>query len=124
MTVSPRGILLSWVEREGARATPKFTERTANGWSSVTTAAAGTTGSSTGPILPSVLRLDDGTLVAHWLEKSGAETYAHDVRLARSRRTTVAWSASFTPHHDGTKREHGFALAVSRCPEQGWDRSG
>ena len=109
MTVSPRGILLSWVEREGARATLKVTERTANGWSSVTTAAAGDNWFVNWADVPSVLRLDDGTLVAHWLEKSGTETYAYDVRLARSTDDGRTWSASFTPHHDGTKREHGFA---------------
>ena len=109
MTVSPRGILLSWIERAGTRATLKFAERTPSGWSPATTAAAGDDWFVNWADVPSVLRLDDGTLAAHWLQKSGAETYAYDVRLAHSKDDGRTWSASFTPHHDGTKREHGFA---------------
>ena len=109
MTVSPRGILLSWIERAGTRATLKFAERTATGWSPATTVAAGEDWFVNWADVPSVLRLDDGTLAAHWLQKSGTETYAYDVRLAHSKDDGRTWSASFTPHHDGTKREHGFA---------------
>jgi hypothetical protein len=48
-------------------------------------------------------------LYGHWLQKSGPDTYAYDVRLARSTDDGRSWTASFTPHHDGTKTEHGFA---------------
>ena len=109
MTVSPRGILLSWIERTGTRATLKFAERTATGWSVASPAATGDDWFVNWADVPSVLRLDDGTLAAHWLQKSGAETYAYDVRLAYSKDDGRTWSSSFTPHHDGTKREHGFA---------------
>ena len=34
--------------------------------------------------VPSVVRLANGTLAGHWLQKSGADTYAYDVRLAYS----------------------------------------
>jgi hypothetical protein len=109
MTVSPRGILLSWIERTGSRATLKFAERTATGWSAATAVAAGDDWFVNWADVPSVLRLDNGTLAAHWLQKSGPETYAYDVRLAYSKDEGQTWSQSFTPHHDGTKREHGFA---------------
>ena len=109
MTVSPRGILLSWIERAGSRATLKFAERTAAGWSPARTATAGDDWFVNWADVPSVLRLDDGTLAAHWLQKSGPETYAYDVRLAYSKDDGKTWSSSFTPHHDGSKREHGFA---------------
>ena len=112
MTVSPRGILLSWIERTGSRATLKFAERTATGWSAATTVAAGDDWFVNWADVPSVLRLDNGTLAAHWLQKSGPETYAYDVRLAYSKDEGQTWSPSFTPHHDGTKREHGFASLV------------
>ena len=109
MTVSPRGILLSWIEQASTRATLKFAERTPSGWSPATTVAAGDDWFVNWADLPSVLRLDNGTLAAHWLQKSGPETYAYDVRLAYSKDEGQTWSPSFTPHHDGTKREHGFA---------------
>jgi hypothetical protein len=109
MTVSSRGVLLSWIEREDNRAALKFAERTREGWSATHTAAAGDDWFVNWADVPSVLRLDDGTLVAHWLQKSGADTYAYDVRLARSADDGRTWSTPITPHHDGTKREHGFA---------------
>jgi len=109
MTVSPRGVLLSWIERAGSRATLKFAERTAAGWTPPQTAASGDDWFVNWADVPSVLRLDDGTLAAHWLQESGTETYAYDVRLAHSKDDGRTWSESFTPHHDGTKREHGFA---------------
>ncbi len=62
--------------------------------------------------VPSVLRLENGTLAAHWLQKSGPGTYAYDVRLARSNDDGATWSESFLPHTDGTKTEHGFASLV------------
>jgi hypothetical protein len=56
-----------------------------------------------------VIRLDSGELVAHWLQQSGPDTYAYDVRLAYSGDDGRSWSPSFTPHSDGTRTEHGFA---------------
>lgn len=119
MTVSGRGVLLSWVEREDSRATLRFAERTRTGWSTVRTAASGTGWFVNWADVPSVLRLDDRTLVAHWLQKSGAGTYAYDVRLSRSTDDGRAWSASTTPHHDGLQREHGFA-SLLRMPTGGF----
>jgi len=59
--------------------------------------------------VPSVVRLADGTLAAHWLQKSGPDTYAYDVRLSYSGDGGKTWSVSFRPHSDGTRTEHGFA---------------
>lgn len=58
--------------------------------------------------VPSVLRLADGSLAAHWLQKSGADTYAYDVRVSHSSDNGRTWSAPVTPHTDGTQSEHGF----------------
>ena len=109
MSVSARGVLLSWIERTGTQASLKFAERTSVGWSETRTVASGDDWFVNWADVPSVVRLDDGTLAAHWLQMSGAETYAYDVRLSYSKDDGRTWSTSFTPHHDGTKREHGFA---------------
>jgi len=109
LSVSTRGVLLSWIERRGAGASLKFAERSAAGWSTPRTVASGDDWFVNWADVPSVVRLDDGTLAAHWLQMSGKDTYAYDVRLAYSRDDGRTWSASFTPHHDGTQREHGFA---------------
>lgn len=109
LSVSSRGILLSWIERAGARATLKFAERTATGWSSVRVVASGEDWFVNWADVPSVVRLADGTLAAHWLQKSGPGTYAYDVRLSHSRDDGRTWSASVTPYQDKSKTEHGFA---------------
>ena len=109
LTVSKRGVLLSWIERSGELASLKFAERTAAGWSAPRTVASGRDWFVNWADVPSVLRLPSGALVAHWLQKSAASTYAYDVRLSTSTDDGKTWSPSFMPHHDGTPTEHGFA---------------
>lgn len=109
LTVSSRGVLASWIERTGDLATLKFAERTSSGWSAPRVVASGRDWFVNWADVPSVLRLPSGTLVAHWLQKSGPSTYAYDVRLSHSTDDGKTWSASYLPHHDGTQTEHGFA---------------
>lgn len=109
LTVSSRGVLLSWIERSGPESTLKFAERTTIGWTPPRVVATGRDWFVNWADVPSVVRLETGTLVAHWLQKSGSDTYAYDVRLAYSADDGKSWAPSFTPHHDGTKTEHGFA---------------
>jgi hypothetical protein len=118
LSVSDRGVLLSWVERAGRTATLKLAERTASGWSDVRTVASGNDWFVNWADVPSALRLGNGTLVAHWLKKSGEGTYAYDVRLAYSSDDGRTWAPSFTPHHDGTQTEHGFA-SLFEMPDGG-----
>ena len=109
LTVSSKGVLLSWIERSGPTATLKFSERTPAGWSEPRTVASGSNWFVNWADVPSVVRLSGGALAAHWLQKSGTGTYAYDVRLAYSTTDGQTWSPSFTPHSDGTQTEHGFA---------------
>ena len=102
-------MLVSWIERAGDLATLKFAERTATGWTAAQTIASGRDWFVNWADVPSVLRLPSGAIVAHWLQKSAASTYAYDVRLSYSTDDGKTWSPSFTPHHDGTPTEHGFA---------------
>ena len=109
LSVSTRGVLLSWIERSGDLATLRFSERTRSGWTAPKTIASGRDWFVNWADVPSVLRLPSGALVAHWLQKSAASTYAYDVRLSTSIDEGKTWSPSFLPHHDGTPTEHGFA---------------
>ena len=109
LSVSSRGVLVSWIERAGDIATLKFAERTASGWTPARTVASGKDWFVNWADVPSVLRLPSGAIVAHWLQKSGPTTYAYDVRLSHSIDDGKTWSASYLPHHDGTQTEHGFA---------------
>lgn len=47
-------------------------------------------------------------LAVSWPWKSGADTYAYDVRIAQSHDDGATWSAPVTPHRDATPTEHGF----------------
>jgi hypothetical protein len=109
LTASKGTAVLSWIERAGTRATFRFAERTASGWSEPRVISSGDDWFVNWADVPSVLRLDDGSLAAHWLQKSGPGTYAYDVRLSFSRDDGRTWSAPVMPHHDGTRTEHGFA---------------
>jgi hypothetical protein len=109
LSVSGRGVLLSWVERTGDLAALKFAERTPAGWTTPRTIASGRDWFVNWADVPSALRLPSGAIVAHWLQKSGPGTYAYDVRLSHSLDDGRTWSASYLPHHDGTRTEHGFA---------------
>lgn len=64
--------------------------------------------------LPSVSVMNDGALVAHWLQRSGEATYAYDVIAAMSEDDGASWSTLGPIHSDGTQTEHGF---VSLVPE-------
>ena len=137
--------ILSWIERQGTRATLRFAEQTtrtasasattgssASASTGTTTSAGGTktaaatTSSETGwseardvasgdnffvnwADVPSVRALADGSLAAHWLQKSGAGTYAYDVKLSFSKDRGRTWTPAVSPHSDGTQTEHGFA---------------
>lgn len=63
---------------------------------------------------PRLLALSPRDLVVHVPARSGADPYAYDVLLTRSRDGGVTWSTPMKPHRDGTKTEHGF---VSLLPE-------
>jgi hypothetical protein len=47
-------------------------------------------------------------MAAHWLQRSGREKYAYEVRVARSADGGQTWGPSIVPHRDGTPTEHGF----------------
>ena len=109
LMVSNTGVLLSWVENTETKAILKFAERTASGWSEPRTAASGEDWFLSWADVPSVMRLNDGTLFAEWLQATNPDIEAYDLRLSYSKDNGTTWARSFTPHHDRTKTQHGFA---------------
>jgi hypothetical protein len=108
LSASEHGVVLSWLENAGSMTTFKFAQRTATGWSEPLAIASRRDYFVNWADVPSVVRLADRTLVAHWLQETGQHSYAYDVRLARSSDDGRTWSAPFSPHPDGTQNEHGF----------------
>jgi hypothetical protein len=116
ITSSGDRAVLSWLEIAPTGATLKFAERTDAGWTAPRTVASGTDWFVNSADVPSVIRLDDRTLAAHWLIETDPRREAYDVRLAFSKDDGRTWSAATSPHHDGTKTQHGF---VSMFPLAG-----
>ena len=112
LSVSDRGVLLSWIERVGATTSLKFSELAESGWTAPVTAASGDGWFLSYADVPSVMRKSDGTLVAQWLELTETFIEAYDLRLSYSTDDGATWAPSFLPHHDGTRYQHGFASLV------------
>jgi len=112
-------IYLSWVEPRGDGHALRFSTWEQDAWSAPKTIAEGQDWFVNWADFPSMAALDDGTLAAHWLAKSGGATYAYDVRVALSRDGGATWTESFRPHRDETQTEHGFASLVPG--EDGFD---
>jgi hypothetical protein len=109
LTTANDGAILSWLEQTSSQTALKFSEKTAAGWSEPRLVAFGDNFFANYADIPSVMRLADRTLVAHWMQMNGASPSGYDLRLARSTDDGRTWSAPFSPHHDGTKMQHGFA---------------
>jgi hypothetical protein len=120
LTAQGDRVILSWIELNGERATLKFAERTASGWTNAQTVASGTHFFINSFDVPSVHALADGTLAAHWEERLRADedSDASKVMLSWSRDQGRTWSAAVSPHHDGTQTEHGF-VSLFQAPGAG-----
>ena len=102
-------IILSWVERVGAkRHVLRAAIRDGQAWSEVITVRQGDNWFVNWADFPSVIALADGSLAAHWLVKSGPGTYAYNVNLSRSKDGGKTWTTPIVPHLDNTQTEHGF----------------
>jgi hypothetical protein len=113
LTVGGDGrVCLSWLERtaRGGHAL-RYAEWTGTSWSAPRRVAEGENWFANWADFPSVTALDDGSLLAHWLQKTGDEPYAYAVMLSRSMDGGTSWSAPSSPH-DASPTEHGFVSTV------------
>jgi hypothetical protein len=107
------GVILSWVEMLGDdRHALRTSTLEANGWSETRTVAEGENWFINWADFPSVIALNDGTLAAHWLVKSGKGTYAYDVNISMSKDGGRTWTKPLVPHRDNTQTEHGFVTLI------------
>ncbi|MFQ5676077.1 MAG: exo-alpha-sialidase, partial [bacterium] len=110
-------LYLSWIENmEDVGHALRYSVKDEN-WSPPHTIASGDNWFVNWADFPSMAGFRDGTLAAHWLQKSGKGSYAYNVMVAFSEAGDSAWSEGVVPHRDGTETEHGF---VSMLP---WDDS-
>lgn len=107
------GFLATWIEplaQTGHRV--RFARWQGGNWSAASTVREGKTLFANWADVPGVVRSTAATLYAWWLEKSGADTYAYDVRLARSTDQGATFTALGVLHEDRSAVEHGFVSAV------------
>ena len=109
LTASGGRVILSWQASNAGDTTLTFAERTDTGWSALKPVVSRRDLFTNWADLPSVMRMSTGVLVAHWLQETDSAAEAYDLRMATSSDDGRTWSAPFSPHHDGTKSEHGFA---------------
>jgi hypothetical protein len=106
-------LYLSWIEPDdSARYALRFAVWNDTAWSSPRTIATGDDWFVNWADFPAMAALEDGSLAAHWLVKSGGSTYAYDVVVSVSRDGGASWSEPVHPHSDGTLTEHGFVSLV------------
>src|SRR3990167_441166 len=109
LAVTPDGrVLASWLEKTADGHRFRFAALEGDAWSAPVTIAEGDRFFANWADVPSIAALADGALAAHWLERSGPDTYAYDVMVRLSRDGGATWSAPVSPHSDGTESEHGF----------------
>jgi len=108
MTVEGDRVVLSWVERDGLTSTLEFAERTPSGWSAPMTVIKSDHLMVNSADVPSVRALPDRSFVAHWMEESGPDPEAYDLRVAWSADGRT-WTPAIAPNRDTTMSQHGFA---------------
>lgn len=100
-------LYLSWIEPDGKGHQLRYAREAGEGFEPAREIARGENWFVNWADFPALAVLADGSLVAHFLQKSAAAPYAYDVRLTRSLNGSD-WSAPETVHDDGTTTEHGF----------------
>src|SRR5882672_2789236 len=108
MTVEGDRVLMSWVEAAGKKSTLKFAEWTLSGWSAPSIVISSDRLMVNAADVPSVRAMPDGTFAAHWLEESGPDPEAYNLRVSWST-DGKTWSAGVAPNRDKTMSQHGFA---------------
>ena len=105
---------LSWIEKsDGEYHALRYAEFNGDSWSLPSTVTEGKNWFVNWADIPSLAVLDDGTITAHWLERSDTLRYSYDVKIGQSVDGRNTWTSPVTPHRDGTRTEHGF---VSMLP--------
>jgi hypothetical protein len=102
-------IYLSWIELQpDSTHALRFATWKENALSPARTIASGARWFVNWADFPMMATLEDGTLAAHWLQRSANGRYTYDVLISTSRDGGQIWSAPIKPHRDTVLTEHGF----------------
>jgi len=102
-------VWLTWLEPRQAGGGHRFRAAQLIGtrWTEPITIAEDTNFLANWADFPSLFVASDGTLAAHWLERTTGRD-AYFVRIRTSNDAGRTWSSPITPHKDTSATEHGF----------------
>ena len=104
-------VYLSWIETSADKTILKFSSLQNNQWSEPMIIATGNTWFVNWADYP-MIATNGKQFVAHFLDKSGEDTYAYDVKLTTSGDSGNKWTEPQVLHDDGKKVEHGFVTLI------------
>ena len=112
-------LILSWLEQSELPSGDSYhrllVSRFVSGsWSAPVVVAEGADFFANWADIPAVAAAGDGSLYAHWLAKTGADTYAYSIFLARSQDEGASWTPMGQLNDDDTLTEHGFVSFVTQ----------
>jgi hypothetical protein len=105
------GVFMTWTEtlKDGAGHRLRLSHRKAGGaWSEPVTVHEGRDFWRNWADFPGVGVFADGSVMVHWLARSGAATYDYNVTARISKDSGQTWGGPFLVNTDGGKGEHGF----------------
>ena len=91
LTLSERGLILSWMQQQDASFALMFAERSSAAWSPSRTVATSTEWFVSEADVPTVMRMRDGTLVATTYPATDLRLEAYELRLSYSRDDGKSW---------------------------------
>lgn len=112
LTTAGRRVLATWIEPTGNGHRLRFATLAEGGWSAPVNIVSSDAMFANWADFPGVTAAGSGALIAHWLRRSGDETYAYDVVLMRSTDDGESWTELGKLHDDDTRSEHGFVSYV------------
>jgi hypothetical protein len=95
----------------------RYAVRHGSSWSEARTIVAGRKFWRHPAEVPELLSLSDGTLLAHWVEKSDEASEVEFI-LVSSSRDGIHWSAPAIAHKDRSPQQHGLASIVESAPHE------
>ena len=105
------GVFMTWIEtlKEGAGHRLRISHRREGGpWEEPSTVHQGGDFWRNWADFPGVGVFADGSVMVHWLARSGNATYDYSIKARISKDAGRTWGEPFFVNTDGTKAEHGF----------------
>ncbi|HHI80769.1 MAG TPA: hypothetical protein ENK02_12420 [Planctomycetes bacterium] len=109
----PSGVLLCWLEPGPKKDSValRFSRRTKEGWSEAETVTSGTRLLSNWADFPSLIEMRSGSILAHWLETGGEDSFTYQIALELQNRNKAFRRIGYL-HDSRGKGEHGFVSLV------------